>query len=63
LALQRATAGEQISGVRGGGEDGNHMTEVAQLLRGTSEVNIDLVRLRPGKWRDEADAQAHGRRV
>ena len=44
-------------------DHGHLVPEPAQLVADASDVLVDLVRLRPGERRDEADAEAHRVRV
>ena len=52
-----------LAGSAGRRHDGDEVAEAAQFARDASDVFVDVVRLRPGEGRDEANAQRHGLRV
>ena len=56
--LQRAPAGQEIRRPTGRGEHRHSVAEVAEAAREAGHVLVDIVRLRPGERRDQADAQA-----
>src|SRR5438132_31505 len=56
---KRPPAGSQISSAVRRREHDHCMTERAELSRDPCHVLVDVVRLRPGEGRDEADPQTH----
>ena len=60
-AVQGSTSGEEVARSRGRCEHGHSVAEFSKRIRHAVDVSIHLVRLRPRKWRDEADAEAHRR--
>ena len=52
---ERATAREQVAAARRRREHGHLVAEVAKSARDAGDVVVDVVRLRPGERRDQAD--------
>jgi CDGSH-type Zn-finger protein len=59
--LKGPPAVEEIAGARGRRQHGDLVSEPSKRLRCSVHVRVDLMWLRPREWRDEADAEAHGR--
>ena len=57
-AVERTPSGQEVGGSARRRDDGDRVAEGAQRFRDAGDVLVDLVRLRPGERRDEADAEA-----
>jgi hypothetical protein len=56
VAVDHPAAGEEVGGARRGREHGHGVPEGPKPARDARDVLVDVVRLRPRKRRDEADA-------
>jgi hypothetical protein len=61
--LKSTPPGEQVGGTIRRGEHADLVSEVAKRPSRARDVLVDVVRLRPGERRDEADPERHGLRV